>query len=486
MSEPIRIRWHYPTAPQIDRARSLSAAVKPRAIKEMSLDELAIPSWRMPEGRRELLSRVGIPVPEAQATAREYTVALLKIASEVEHALMVQYLYAAAALDPTQDVSQENYIVKVMRVAIQEMGHLATVQNLLLLVGGPDAIHMQRDTVRTSSDLRPIPFVLEPLSRPAIAKFVAAEMPAVIPSARVLQVAELLTLAKKDSGVEPHRVGAIYSVLRWLFLPSGQANDWLDLTTLAGLPPDLHLTDADLTGAGEMDALEGRIDEWGADMPDFILAAPRTCGDAIAAIDRVSEQGEGWDAAEDSHFAEFLEMADAWDAGRLDPLIRKVVKSPTLTKGFGGEKGVLITHPYTKAWGAVFSLQYTLLVLSIQHALTTRRSADGDPGLREGLAALSVRAMRKVIPQIAAILTALPVKKGKPALAGPPYDLDPSALEPAGPEALRARHLEHLDRMATVYAQIEADPEFSNHAGHDIAIANLRNFDDRRRALFAS
>lgn len=211
-----------------------------------------------PAAQRALLFDVGLPVPTAGVTARAYAIHLLQMAAEVEDAFLVQYLYAAASLARAQDVSPENYPVKVMRVAIQEMGHLITLQNLLLLVGGREAVHRQRDVLRRASPLNPIPFLLEPVSLPALAKFVAAEMPAQIPTAKGQQVAALVQMAKEATGIAPHRVGAIYAVLRWLFLPPAEAEAWLDLTTLAELPADLHVQVADLTPAEEIAALEAQ------------------------------------------------------------------------------------------------------------------------------------------------------------------------------------------------------------------------------------
>jgi hypothetical protein len=482
---PPQLKWYRPTPQQIHQAREFRSAIGLADKGAAPFERLNLQDKSISPIHLELLFKVGIPIPDGAISPLDCVVALLKIAAEIEHALMVQYLYAADSLEPAEDDSQENYTVKVMRVAIQEMGHLATVQNLLLLSGGTEAIHMQRDTLRTASELNPIPFVLERISRSAIAKFVAAEMPAVIPSARVEQVAKLLKIAKKDSGAEPQRVGAIYSVLRWIFMPENEANNWLDLTTIAGVPADFHVTDADLSSAAIMDANEARIDEWNPDgLPDFILAMPRNCAEAVDAIDRISEQGEGWDAAQDSHFAEFLELADAFDAGLLKKLIIKISKSPTLKKGIGGEKGVDISDPYTRSWGEVFSLQYGLLSLSIYHSLVTRRSTDGTPGLREGLLELAFRGMRKIIGSVAAIMTKLPLIKGKPQLSGPPYDLDPSILQPGTAIELKARHIALLDRLAKLYVLIEAAPEFTLHPEHDIAITNLRNFDQRRLDLF--
>src|SRR4051812_16396249 len=64
---------------------------------------------------------------------------LLETAAEVEHALLVQYLYAAFSLrgseevsDPDQQSALNDWFSVLHRIAREEMGHLMTAQNLLL------------------------------------------------------------------------------------------------------------------------------------------------------------------------------------------------------------------------------------------------------------------------------------------------------------------------------------------------------------------
>src|SRR5438876_872809 len=80
---------------------------------------------------------------EPRLTPRDEAVYLLHAAAEVEHALMVQYLYAAYSLDPTspsltpdQKTAVGLWQQEIVQIAREEMGHLACVQNLLRLLGG--------------------------------------------------------------------------------------------------------------------------------------------------------------------------------------------------------------------------------------------------------------------------------------------------------------------------------------------------------------
>src|SRR5687768_3920359 len=84
------------------------------------------------------------PMLDPPTTPRDEAVALLHATAEVEHSLMVQYLYAAYSLgdvdpaDPHYDVKQEKVALiryLLIHIAREEMAHLATVQNLLHLLG---------------------------------------------------------------------------------------------------------------------------------------------------------------------------------------------------------------------------------------------------------------------------------------------------------------------------------------------------------------
>jgi hypothetical protein len=474
---PRRIRWHKPSAEfstlSLDRVESARAGARP-SIVTLSPER---------RHRLSLLAKVGVPLVEGVVSAKQYALDLLMLAAEVEHALMVQYLYAANSII-IEDGAEENYHRKIVNVAIQEMGHFATVQNLLLLVGGPDAVYVHRDVHRGQSDKDPIPFVLEPLTLTVLAKYVAAEMPAEPPAALAAQVEKLVDLAQQDAGVAPHRVGAIYTVLEWLFMDKEDAVRLMNLTAFF---PELdgfgHLTDADLQPADQFEPYQAFKEEWGgADWPTLLVEPARSRKEAVQSIILIAEQGEGLEGSLDSHFHEFIEMVDAFESGKIKT--KAIAISPDLGTGHGGERPTPITSAFTRLWGHVLSLQYTLIVLSVQHAIRTPRGTPDDPGLRQKIADLAMRGMRRIIESISNILTALPIADGEAQLAGPPFDLDPADLDVSNASALPARHLELLDRLATLYGEIEQAPGFGNDPAYRIAIANLRNFDRQRRRLF--
>jgi hypothetical protein len=74
---------------------------------------------------------------------RDYVVMLLHVAAEIEHSLMVEYLFSAYAFGGPQVPSRFRKSVRrwqeiILGAAKEEMGHLMTVQNVLTaLVSSP-------------------------------------------------------------------------------------------------------------------------------------------------------------------------------------------------------------------------------------------------------------------------------------------------------------------------------------------------------------
>src|SRR6185436_17019933 len=104
---------------------------------------------------------------------RDYTIFLLHVAAEIEHSLMVQYLYAAYSL--ADDANARRWREVILGIAKEEMGHLITVQNILRLIGGP--LHLEREDYPFRSEFYPFHFVLEPATKASLAKYVIAEAP---------------------------------------------------------------------------------------------------------------------------------------------------------------------------------------------------------------------------------------------------------------------------------------------------------------------
>src|SRR5215213_356662 len=463
-----RIRWHRPSLPA-EESFTIMRATAPAPLVER-------------EAVRRMILRVGIPVVEGATTAKEYAIGLLQLAAEVEHALLAQYLYAAFSLPNEFASDSVNYHRTLMNIAIQEMGHLTTVQNLLLLLGGRDAFYMQRDLIREDSDKNPIPFVLEPISKASLAKYVAAEKPAKVPPELAEKVDELVELAEQDSGVETHRVGVIYEVLKWIFSPPAASPEPVNFSSLAPLPEKPHITDADLQDnlivVPEFEALRP---EWRVNAVENVILEPvHTVAEAREVLDGIARQGEGLTNGGPSHFTEFMAIVAAFEAGTIS--VKSMPKAPTLNNG---ETGELISHRYTRLWVEVFNSQYNLLVLAIYHALVTPRPDDGSQGLRAALASMSIHSMRRVVHPIADLISSLPLREdGGPDKAGPSFALDASILNSNNDADLVAQHIRLLDGLKSLYSTIEASADFPSFPNHANTLINLRNTDQARRNLF--
>ncbi|BBY46629.1 hypothetical protein MARA_00590 (plasmid) [Mycolicibacterium arabiense] len=108
-------------------------------------------------------------------------VRLLRDGAEIEHSLLVQYLYAAFSVklpDYAQLAGWPNHRyggrpLHVIGVAIEEMTHLDVVNELLVALGA--APHLGRQQFPYETDIYPFDFTLEPLNLHSIAKYLYVE-----------------------------------------------------------------------------------------------------------------------------------------------------------------------------------------------------------------------------------------------------------------------------------------------------------------------
>src|SRR5262245_25670088 len=106
------------------------------------------------------------PQPDPMLIARDEAIFLLHTAAEIEHSLMVQYLYSAMTLnlgtEQAPDPQTPGWQRIILGIAKEEMGHFITVQNILRLIGGP--LNFEREDTPFRSDYYPFPFSLQPLA----------------------------------------------------------------------------------------------------------------------------------------------------------------------------------------------------------------------------------------------------------------------------------------------------------------------------------
>jgi hypothetical protein len=106
-------------------------------------------------------------------------VRLLREAAEIEHSLMLQYLYAAHSLKPAYQTligAGAANATDLVGVSVQEMQHLMDVNRLLVELGA-NPVFVRQD-FPYEPDIYPFPLNLEPLSRKSLAKYTFCEAPA--------------------------------------------------------------------------------------------------------------------------------------------------------------------------------------------------------------------------------------------------------------------------------------------------------------------
>lgn len=116
---------------------------------------------------------------------REQLIYLLTEAAEIEHGLMCIYLYAGWSLKQarTEGVTLaqleaiDRWRKEIRSVAMEEMAHLATVNNLLMSIGSPP--HFRRQNFPVPGGYHPASLVmrLAPLTRDTLAHFIYLERP---------------------------------------------------------------------------------------------------------------------------------------------------------------------------------------------------------------------------------------------------------------------------------------------------------------------
>ncbi len=385
---------------------------------------------------------------------RDETVFLLTAAAEIEHALMVQYLFAAYSLQVTDSTSELARIQDLLlQIAREEMGHFITVQNLLHLVGGP--LNMGRERAPYGSEIYPFRFTLEPVTLDSLAKYVTAESPLELPETMPEADQDLIEQLRNDAtaangGTPVNHVGPIFE----------------RLAVLIG-DPNAGMADADFRT--DTAGVQGVAEDWGLAPPwsdergELIVrefsgtdVAPLREA-ALAAVKAIADQGEGFDETTEgtSHFERFFAVYKSV-ANLLEQNVevsQPVATNPSTAPGDGA--GGQITEPRAKRWAQLFDLRYRMLLGRLAHFLrvdqerytTAAGPQQGDRTAR-GLLLLGAFDEMRHLKKIAGKLVQLPKDPGGSVNAGPPFELPYSLSVPDGETARWRMHLD-VSRAAT-------------------------------------
>lgn len=412
---------------------------------------------------------------------RDWGVYLLRRAAQVEHSLMVQYLFTLYSLKPGLAVgssSTDDWRDILKQVATEEMGHFLTVQNLLRLIGGP--LSFDREEFPTTSELYPFPFQLERLTKDSLAKYVFAEMSekplpgGVISESKRREIEERARhAAQVSTGAFINHVGTLYETLLYVFDQElgdedfrTDRKDWL-----AGAS-QFRLTNEATVASDGTPHLEG-----------IKALAPQNRLDAIVALRIVGQQGEAADEPQEgieSHFERFLAMYDQCPDDTA-ALTYPVATNPN-TRVTGADTGTIAAGK-ARLWAQLFNVRYRIVLTNLAHALTMPSVHQGVPTARRTLIRWIYEDMADTPSALRALadhLMELKLADGAAENAGPPFELPYSlALPDQPPERWRL----HLDLLAGSQALVK---ELQRAGETAVILVNLENRDASRGTKIAT
>ena len=342
-------------------------------------------------------------------TREELTVALHE-AAELEHGLMIQYLFPALSmkkrldegLSAPQQRSARSWAATILRVAVEEMGHLGTVCNLLASIGeGP---HFDRPNFPQRSGYYPFDFDLVPFSDEALYRMLVFELPQGEP------------LPPPPRGPESERL-ATASVQAFAAAPDPLTYDYVG---------ELYGEIADgFRRIGERELFIGprsaQVDNrWSVEL-DLRQVVDRAS--ALAAIEDIVVDGEGSPSGRSSsHYGRFARVRREYEDSGFFAAARPVVVNPrTRPQRDAPSGGTLLVDERTRRVAELFNGAYGSVLLMLEQFFG---SSSETPEQRAVLRASTSRMMSVAVRPLAEVLTELPASgPDSPATAGAPFEL---------------------------------------------------------------
>ncbi|AIY44066.1 hypothetical protein LT85_4908 [Collimonas arenae] len=458
---------------------------------------------------------------------RDYVAYLLSIDAEIEHCLMVQYLYAAYSLGGPQVPSQFRDAVRswqevILGIAKEEMGHLISVQNVLRLIGAP--LHFEREDYPWDVPFYPFPFMLQPLTLDSLAKYVYTEA-AVDWKGGALGDEIRARVATQTSN--PHQVAELFNTLIPLVEDPLYLHDYVFQADTFSCQANFAEWGRGYQGGNRGNSTDTATEKTVTRTPD-VLVVPVTCrDDAVNALKAIAKQGEAPHGSTPSHFVRFLRvyvemraaqthqacslelwnnarpadfLEDAWTRSYPDmasapqanaapwSASRPVAVNPYVSLDSDeepeqdGTPTTPITHPESALWASLHNVRYRMLLTYLIHSFT----------LYGGLNAAGLITPRGTIVNatfgemynlraISEILMQSPVSATDPeaGFAGPPFQM-PYTLNSAFSEA--DRWIGHLDLLNASEGLIAALLLTSSPARHAY-LHSLREADKNMIAI---
>jgi hypothetical protein len=379
--------------------------------------------WRAGRGRlaQVLALRGGRAAPESPFVIehREELIYMLCQAAELEHGIMIQYLFAAYSLKQGADegltATQLEIVSRwrrtAVRVATEEMLHLALVQNLLSAIGA--APHLTRPNLPAPVHHYPagVNLMLMPFSEQALLHFIYLERPEGLPFAGAPGLDDvpehdvLPPLASDDIVPQLQDFATISHLYR--SIEDGIAH-------LAEKVGEAHL----FVGPPRAQATASHFN-----LPE--LVAVTDVASAQQAIDIILEQGEGARGAwETSHFGQFVAILEEYrtiQAEHPDFAPARPVTFATVRRSEYDTSVPLIEDRLTARCTDLFNVGYELLVLIMERYFAHTDETDDQLST---LAKATRVLMDGMLSPVGKLITRLPVGPHLPGrAAGPSFEM---------------------------------------------------------------
>lgn len=355
---------------------------------------------------------------------REELINALQEAIQIEHGLMIQYLFAALSckrrvdegLSETELELVREWERRILRVARDEMAHLATACNLITAIGGSPDFNRPNFPQREHHWF-PFGFHLERLDAESLGRFVRAESPKPAPAAPTAAIA--------PEPIEFDFVGELYGLISDGFHAlcdnpvTGRPDPAREAALFIGRPETQDSSD------------------WSGNLPVMPI------GDSLsaeAAIKFIVEQGEGTaDGRTGSHFDIYSTILKEFQAAvAANPgfaASRNVLKNPLTRTHRDADVGFNLIDPATvaHALAELFNHTYASMLLLLMQFFDP---AGETTEQREAVRDTARRTMSGIVRPLAEMLTELPATDDPAGpTAGPPFELYGVLKIPAYPKA---------------------------------------------------
>lgn len=377
---------------------------------------------------------------------------LLLIDAELEHRLMIEYLYAAYSIDvETENTTLKPLLIEwqqmLTSIAREEMGHLISVQNVRKSLG----LNIYFNVKYLSELTRIFPYIsqLEPFSKTSLAKYIFAESPPKwieSDDPNAIRVRQLLDAEigsednKLTNDVDSLReyvsqygypISALFKVMLFILEHLTTEDDFKIASVTQQAKPEQW--NRGYTSDERSVNINGTVHKMTAS--NVLVETAMTRWECVQAIQAVAEQGENANedtvyTDETTHFNRFLKIFKYWDSHEgsdFNPS-KNMATNPyvgedtDLTKGTEHTK---IEDPLTQKWARLFNLRYNLLLTFIEHSFHIETNCPNPSSSFKGLVINNSFGEMYNLKALSHVISGLKMSTTHDLLAGPPFQIHP-------------------------------------------------------------